>query len=58
MVFIVGRFLEDDALAATQGRRLPLHPGFHSAQLLDVGAQHLEAPGSGHETPPSKSSGK
>jgi hypothetical protein len=47
MVFIVGRFLDDDAPAATEARRLPLVPGFPAAQLLDVGAQRLEAAGIG-----------
>src|SRR4029450_3213596 len=46
-VFIVGRFLGEDAVTATEGRRLPLHPGFYAAHecwgTLDVAARRLEA---------------
>src|SRR4029453_4136267 len=46
-VFIVGRFLGEDAVTATEGRRLPLHPGFYAAHecwgTFDVAARRLEA---------------
>lgn len=45
-VFIVGRFLGEDAVTATEGRRPPLHPGFYAAHecwgTLDVAARRLE----------------
>ena len=46
-VFIVGRFLGEDAVTATEGRRLPLHPGFYAAHecwgTVDVAARRLKA---------------